>query len=393
MEEHGLLVLSEAMKELNKEAFLENILHGDLRAVESFLDDYSDVDIDSIKTCGPGYRTPLLRAIRYGHVGITSLLLDHGALVNGPIDETPPVTMYLPLEQACKNSYNNNPSEAMIQLLIEYGADVNKGKRETPLMAACASGFGVRQLLDAGADPNAVFVGIGKPLHIATMYSQIRGHTKDIEMLIEAGVDVNSKMGTWRDFGDTTFGSATALHYASVHECLNHKLVDILLGAGADPNSVGEDGVTPLHIMMIEKPSLKIVNTLLNAGCDPLCQDDRGLTALQRLSMHRHERIGDSEDEDFLVFAALVAAGDRLWEDVPTPCPGLETAMMSVWKEAPDELPEIIERMETPPQTVEQLFPHLDGDMKRVVQEILRVNHRHFPHLKDILFSKIFGFL
>ena len=81
------------------------------------------------------------------------------------------------------------------------------------------------------------------------------------------------------------------------------------------------------------------------------------------------------------VITALVAAGDRSWECVPTPCPGLEAAMLSVWQAAPDELPELVKR--------------LDEEMKKVVQEVLRVLHRHFssyPHLKDHLLNSIFGF-
>ena len=90
----------------------------------------------------------------------------------------------------------------------------------------------------------------------------------------------------------------------------------------------------------------------------------------------------------------LVAAGDRSWECVPTPCPDLEAAMLSVWQAAPDELPELVKRMENPPQNLIELYARMSEEMKKVVQEVLGVLHRHyagFPHLKEQLLKSIFG--
>ena len=46
---------------------------------------------------------------------------------------------------------------------------------------------------------------------------------------------------------------------------------------------------------------------------------------------------------------ALVAAGDRSWQCVPTLCPGLEAALLSAWQAAADELPELVMCMENRP--------------------------------------------
>ena len=66
-----------------------------------------------------------------------------------------------------------------------------------------------------------------------------------------------------------------------------------------------------------------------------------------------------------------MAAGDRLWQCVPRPCPGLEAAMLSVWQAAPDELPELVKHMENSPQNLIELYARMDDDeeMKKVVQE------------------------
>ena len=90
----------------------------------------------------------------------------------------------------------------------------------------------------------------------------------------------------------------------------------------------------------------------------------------------------------------LVVAGDRSWECMPTPCPGLEAAMLCVWQAAPDELPEVVKRLKNPPQSLIELFPRMAEEMKKVVQEVLRGLHRHYagyPEVKELLLKFIFN--
>ena len=70
--------------------------------------------------------------------------------------------------------------------------------------------------------------------------------------------------------------------------------------------------------------------------------------------------------------------------------------MLSVWQAAPDEMPELFKRLENPPQNLIKLYSRMDDEeMKKVVQEVLRVLRRHFagfPHLKEQLLNSIFWF-
>ena len=188
-------------------------------------------------------------------------------------------------------------------------------------------------------------------------------------------------------------GALTPLHYAAARDSLD--CINSLLAAGADPNIANSEGRTPLH-EAAWRASVDVVNALLDAGGDPLHQDNDGRTPLQ----YFYEEIDEEEPfstDQFNIITALVAAGDRSWECVPTPCPGLEAAMLSVWQNAPDELPEMLKRMENPPQNLIELFPRLDDDdeeMKKVVQEVLRVVHHHFygfPEVMEHLLKYIFG--
>ena len=366
---------------MNREDYIplfEAIEGGDVAAFESFLQN-PGVDVDFLLVTLHGRRryTPLSWALRRNHQTIVEVLLAHGAAVNGPVG-----VFMTPLQEACVKD-----NEDIVNVLLEQGADVDAttvDNRQTPLTWACGrnSNLGIVQLLlNAGADVHGGGGGL-VPLHAATWC----GNTETIELLIEAGADVN-RVST--DAGDA---GSTPLHFAASRNQLTS--LNTLLAAGADPNVADANAQTPLHEVAWSS-SVDVLKALLAAGCDPLHQDNQGRTPLQYLYEARRNR-GFSADH-FNIITALVAAGDRSWECVPTPCPGLEAAMLSVWQAAPDEMPELVKRMENPPQTLLELYARMDDDddvMKKVVQEVLRGLHRHltgYPHLKEHLLNSVFG--
>ena len=353
------------MNEDGYHPLFDDILGGDVAAVESFLQTPgADVDFICIPHWYASIRyTPLNWAIEFNHKTIVEVLLAHGAVVNGPddADKTP--------LQAAGDSDSVN--EDTIQLLLDHGADVDAMTaeiRQTPLTLACCLKTNVVQLLlNAGADVNGGGGDVA-PLHRATEF----GNTEAIELLIEAGADVNRYHGS------------TPLQWAAYRNqlgCLN-----TLLAAGANPTIVNIAGENPLHyaarrssVDVITALKSYQITALLAAGCDPLHQDNQGRTPLHFFyKTHNGEPFSAYH---FNTITALVAAGDCSWQCVPTPCPGLKAAMVSVWQTAPDEMHE--------------LFKRLDDEMKKVVQEVLRVLHHHFsgfPHLKEHLLNSIFGF-
>ena len=355
---------------------VDAIKGGDLAPVESFLQT-PGVDVDFLfEALYDRHRyTPLSRAIHFNHQTIVEVLLAHGAAVNGPVGATK-----TPLQQACAEK---NANEDTVKLLLEQGADVDGMTdidRQTPLTLACYSknNLGIIQLLiNAGAGVNGGG-GVFAPLHEAATF----GNTEATELLIQSGADVN--ILSTEEFYDLPAGSTPLNFTASLN---NSHCLSTLLAAGADPNIADERGQTPLHLADYDD-----ANTLLAAGADPLHRDNQGRTPLQR-HYSKARRSGFSA-KDFNIITALVAAGDRSWECVPTPCPGLEAAMLFVWQAASDELPELFKRLKNPPNSLIELFPRMDNEMKKVVQEVLRGLHRHFssyPHLKEQLLKSIFG--
>ena len=115
--------------------------------------------------------------------------------------------------------------------------------------AAAGDTAEVQRLLDEGADPNQK--GVGSPLYFAAQ----RGHVKVVELLLEAGAEVNAV---------TRFG--TALQIAARGNRI--QIVEVLLENGADPNIPGGPEMKmPLHDAA-ERGALEAARVLLENGAD-----------------------------------------------------------------------------------------------------------------------------
>ena len=363
---------------MNGQLALMHAVHGcDLAGVERLLENNPDINVDIVYHVRGDEEiidtyTALGVAIIENDIAIVEVLLAHGASVNGRdgVHRTP-------LQLACQSG-----NSGIVSFLLDHGANVEgttARERKTPLTLACTSdtNLGIAQLLlNAGAHVNGGN-SVLSPLHAAAH----SGSTAAIDLLIDAGADVNIPPMP---------GGSTPLHFASFEAKFD--CVTRLLAAGAVANIPDSAGQTPLHRATLRSP-VEIVNALLDAGCDPLHRDNNGRTPLQYASNTQAHLPFIHASPD--VFTALVAAGDRSWECVPTPCPGLEAAIVSVWQASPQELPELVKRLENPPQTLIELYARMDDEeMKKAVQEVLRVLHHHFsgfPEVKEHLLKSIFG--
>lgn len=166
----------------------------------------------------------------------------------------------------------------VLRLLIAAGADVNKGVRDrayidTPLGEAIwtRDTDSVRTLLEAGANANP-------PGDSYLSLATARGDARVLQMLLEAGADVNAVDGN----GDTAL-----LHAARAK---NPESLQILLAAGAQVNLTNKKGETAL-MRAAFVGNVPHVAALLAAGADKTLRNADGLTAAEiitHITISRH---------------------------------------------------------------------------------------------------------
>lgn len=184
------------------------------------------------------------------NMDMLKLLLDAGANVNA-MDNLKETALYEAAE--------NGDIDA-VRLLLDYGADVNLG-RETPLIAALYDGGEntqakaiVQLLIDNGADVHRrTDIGLWSTVMLAAV-----NHPECLQLLIDAGADINYVCrGITDHYGDT------ALLWAAEEGIT--KSVKILLANGADIHAKNKKGRTALDLAMTEQHT-EIVQLLQAAG-------------------------------------------------------------------------------------------------------------------------------
>ncbi|MFN2254630.1 MAG: ankyrin repeat domain-containing protein [Candidatus Promineifilaceae bacterium] len=233
--------------------------------------------------------TALHQAARIGNMEAVTLLIEHGADVNLP-------------NNGGVTALDIAVDEETVAMLRDAGATTDSANDtaalEKELIANIQAGnaAAVEELLNGGVDPDFVDQwGNNAPLPLAAK----EGRLEIVQLLVEAGADVNNSTMN----GRTPFGSALtaapALLYAAAWDHLD--IVEFLLANGADPNAVEEgDGGTPLQIAAwFNYP--EIVTILLENGAevDIRRTDEDGMTPL-----HGAASTGAKE-----VVALLIEAG------------------------------------------------------------------------------------
>ncbi|KAE8330619.1 ankyrin repeat-containing domain protein [Aspergillus sergii] len=252
-------------------------------------------------------RTPLTYAAWNGHLEVASLLLRKGAAINA-IDEfgaTPllyatynakkPVVDLL-LAQGAKTHSGENiimafcsaagkGQEPVMRLLLENGTDPNARRSDGRNLISWAASHGYKAaltlLIESGADINRGDYENGQTaIHHAIKY----GHKAAVGLLVEYGAD--SKLGDKN--------GQTPLHFAS--SIGEHDIVQILLNKDSQPPLELRDDVhmwTPL-ICAAAHGYTRIVRLLLDSGADIEANDLRcGRTPLSWAARKGHDAVAE----------------------------------------------------------------------------------------------------
>ena len=164
--------------------------------------------------------------------------------------------------------------KACVSVVLEAGA---------PVDAFAAAALGKTDALEAAlaADPaaiGAVAYDGWTPLHLAAFF----GHTRLVERLLGAGADVNAV-------------SQNSLRNTPLHAAVAGGHVDsslLLIERGANVNAVDAGGHTPFHIAA-EGGYVPVVKALLARRADPLIVDAEDRTPLARAAARNHTEVVD----------------------------------------------------------------------------------------------------
>lgn len=328
----------------------------DLEEVQRRLLALDIIDINAVDEIG---HTALYYACKSSPVTIVRVLLDAGASVNrtGQGKRTP-------LQEAVIQQ-----REDIVILLLERGAnpDIFDGGLTALTLACLYFPFKdpvISRLLAAGADVN--LHGHMTPLHAAAR----QGNPELVKTLVQAGADMSIGAHALNDsttfWQQCTYKGDTPLHCAARGLRPNNMVA--LIELGADVNARNHDNETALHLAAQTTPYAVFFLPLFQAGADVLCKDNHGRTPLDIIFRNRIKNSTVTEDKIshfHHIAALLVAAGDRNWACVPTLCLGLEHALLSVWKDAPEDLAE--------------LYKRVTKEVKCLIQQCLRVLHGRLP--------------
>jgi ankyrin repeat protein len=213
----------------------------------------------------PDGSTPLQWAAYEGDVSEVRRLLDAGADVSlaNNYGATP---MGLAAEVA---------DTEILKLLLEAGADADSPNPDgqTALLAVARTGNvdAAKLLLEHGAtvDARESFGG-----QTALMWASARRHPQMIELLLSHGADADAR-STHRDYQrhvtaegrpkSLDSGGFTPLLYAARENCM--ACADVLLDNGADIDLPDPDGVSPLHVAVMNA-NWDLAKRLIDAGAD-----------------------------------------------------------------------------------------------------------------------------
>jgi len=166
-------------------------------------------------------------------------------------------------------------STEMLELLLDAGADADSPNADgmTALMAVARTGNveAAKLLIDHGATVDAR-EGFGG--QSALMWAAARRHPAMIELLADHGAAVDAR-STARDYQrhitaegrpkSLDSGGFTPLLYAARENCI--ACVDALLAKGADIDLADPDGVSPLHLAIMNA-NWDLSKKLIEAGAD-----------------------------------------------------------------------------------------------------------------------------
>ncbi|XP_037083077.1 ankyrin repeat and SOCS box protein 10-like [Pollicipes pollicipes] len=208
--------------------------------------------VDFTELHGGEVEEPLRMAIKHGHYAIAEQLLRHGANPNAPYFLGPELCLLKPLDLE------------YAELLLRYGADANAPDRAgiSQLMRAARQPNGlpaVQLYIKYGGDVNGT-AGARHDFRTVLHYAVMSGQLETVRYLVRHGARVNFPCD---------YEKPTPLDLAILKGDV--AMVRLLINLGADVNAHSPIIGSPLHVACSEyiENRSSILQLLLGAGADP----------------------------------------------------------------------------------------------------------------------------
>lgn len=264
--------LLRAGAEIRANVLISAVRSNQQEIVTALLDQGAGIDDWGRSENGNPRDSALHIAVREGHLGMTSLLVQRGANKN-----LADAWGWTPLHEATSRGH-----VSVAEALMNAGADRHRRTEDDHLSAfdVASSSEVVRLMLELGEDVNAVGASGITALHCSRDKSVV-------DTLVEAGARIEARDAKGRTplFGTTSFG-----RFGAAKALLDH---------GADVNAQAGDSQTPLMLAAFlarMEGALELVDSLLRSGADETMADSEGRTAAGSVGLFPTRTLSDIEE-------------------------------------------------------------------------------------------------
>jgi len=223
---------------------------GEAGGVKLLSEQYPAVSKKNLRILSKDEIKELVQNLMHNELSKVKALLDSGVDVNMTISSGNSLLM-----GACRYS-----DSTMVKLLLTYNPKVN---------------------LQDQYGNNALTLAVGN-------FDNYKGM---IPLLLEAGADPNSKVGSSGQINSTALGKITsrALNSKSEEE---YQIIEMFLSHGANANLAAKTGTTPL-MQAAYKGDVRVVKLFLEYGANPNLKDKQGKTALDMAIKKQQQEVID----------------------------------------------------------------------------------------------------
>jgi len=195
------------------------------------------------------------------------------------------------IEELVQNLVHNELNK--VKVLLDSGVDVNMNisSGDSLLMGACRYSNSEIVKLLLTYNPDIYYQDEYGNNALTLAVANFDNYKGMIPLLLEAGADPNSKVGSSGQINSTALGKITSQALISKNE-EDYRIIEMFLSHGAYVNLTTKTKTTPL-MQAAYKGDVRLVKLFLEYGADPNLKDQQGKTALDMAKKKNQQEVID----------------------------------------------------------------------------------------------------